>query len=1321
MRKLSGTWRWLIGLLLGLLLLAGALAWLAGSVPALRWAVQRAVQASDGALTIEGLDGSLYGGATVERLAWQQPDGLRVELRSVELRWLLAPLIERELAIESARAREVRVETVPSDDPPALPDSLALPFNLRLDDLSVNLLTVAQRPRPGRPAAAPLELKGIRLALRYRDGRHALQRLALTSQWGTFEASGQIADVRPFDLALDARLVARIDGWGDPVPATLRLDGPLEAIAWRGEASLRDAQVRFGGTLRPLRAEPVGTIDIDSAPLELQRFADRAPQARLRIAGSVTPRLADGPGAQLTGKVSVSNETPGKLDASLLPVESVETSFALEGERLRLSGLAVALADGATVRGQGTVDLSERSPPGAAASPLSRLDLRLQVARLDAASLYGALVPTALSGDLRLDAKGVAVDLRDAGELLSGGLGISGLFNFDGNLLSIEGGELRARDGALRVAGRVDFAKGTRIDLKGSARRFATERWITLPSVPGGHGWRGVLNGQWQASGEVAPALDLRASVTLADSRLNGRPLAGSLRAGLLGPAQAGAPVARVRDVDLRLQYAGARVEAHGSLGASGDQLDYRLQSQSLAELDPRLHGQLAASGEARGSFAAPALRGQLRGSGIGWRAESDAYRAGSLRASFELADHAWGGGEGRVMLQASAEGMQLGKQVLESLNANIDGTAAAHRLRASAVAAGQRLTFVGSGRYEAPPDQPWSWAAQVAALEVAGPLQLSLRQPAELLVRPGAVSLERAEFALAQGRLTLAGASFADQRFTARGDFEAIAVDRLVQSLQRLAPEAIDPSLVRPTGLVLRGRFELAGASVDDLTGNASFDTRSTLFDAHSQGQLTFASGNVEGSLRLALPSLAWARGFIGNDWRVDGALRFDGTVGGRLRAPRLNGALTGNALRFEQQLLGWRFGEGRLDARFDDDRLRVQSLRFTSNRGAIELTGELGLPGAAGAGSAGGGAGKGLDLGRGRFELRAERLPLQISAGDRVVLSGATTIAVAGNTVRWSGALKADEGIIELTDLDTPSRPADLVVIDRRRPPAAGGDSLSHDPPRPAPLPVKFVADLDLDFGERFVVSGNGVDAKLRGVIKLSGELPGSPRANGTVALRQGKYRAYGQVLDITRGRLIFNGPLDNPLLDIVAMRRTQTVDAGVALSGTAQAPRVRLVSNPELSDAEKLSWLVLGTGLEDARTGSQTAALQAAAATLFGTGDGGPGFSQRLGLDSFGLGTSTATGMQSALPGTNNARGLPPIPGSTAMQAAASGGAQQNVVTAGKRLSDRLYLSYEQGLSGVWNLLKIQYDISRRFSIRALTGSESAVDLLFFHSFD
>lgn len=315
----------------------------------------------------------------------------------------------------------------------------------------------------------------------------------------------------------------------------------------------------------------------------------------------------------------------------------------------------------------------------------------------------------------------------------------------------------------------------------------------------------------------------------------------------------------------------------------------------------------------------------------------------------------------------------------------------------------------------------------------------------------------------------------------------------------------------------------------------------------------------------------------------------------------------------------------------------------------------------------------------------------------------------------------MKADEGIIELTDLDTPSRPADLVVIDRRRPPAAGGDSLSHDPPRPAPLPVKFVADLDLDFGESFVVvSGSGVDAKLRGAIKLSGELPGSPRANGTVALRQGKYRAYGQVLDITRGRLIFNGPLDNTAARHRRDARTQTVDAGVALSGTTQAPRVRLVSNPE-SDAEKLSWLVLGTGLEDARTGSQTAALQAAAATLFGTGDGGPGFSQRLGLDSFGLGARDRHAVGAAQAPTMRAGCR-----RSRQHRDAGGGLGRRAAERGHRRQAAERPALSQLRPGPERRVEPAEDPVCEhqpplFSIRALTGSESAVDLLFFHSFD
>ena len=62
-----------------------------------------------------------------------------------------------------------------------------------------------------------------------------------------------------------------------------------------------------------------------------------------------------------------------------------------------------------------------------------------------------------------------------------------------------------------------------------------------------------------------------------------------------------------------------------------------------------------------------------------------------------------------------------------------------------------------------------------------------------------------------------------------------------------------------------------------------------------------------------------------------------------------------------------------------------------------------------------------------------------------------------------------------------------------------------------------------------------------------------------------------------------------------------------------------------------------------------------------------------------------------------------------------------AQQEVVTLGKRIGSRLFVSYEQGVRGLYNLLRIQYALSQRLSLRAQSGSDNAVDLLYSYSFD
>ncbi|HAF55161.1 MAG TPA: hypothetical protein DCL01_08085, partial [Thauera sp.] len=47
----------------------------------------------------------------------------------------------------------------------------------------------------------------------------------------------------------------------------------------------------------------------------------------------------------------------------------------------------------------------------------------------------------------------------------------------------------------------------------------------------------------------------------------------------------------------------------------------------------------------------------------------------------------------------------------------------------------------------------------------------------------------------------------------------------------------------------------------------------------------------------------------------------------------------------------------------------------------------------------------------------------------------------------------------------------------------------------------------------------------------------------------------------------------------LNIVALRKGLEVEAGVAVTGSAKRPQIRLVSEPNVPDPAKLSWIVLG----------------------------------------------------------------------------------------------------------------------------------------------
>jgi translocation and assembly module TamB len=309
-------------------------------------------------------------------------------------------------------------------------------------------------------------------------------------------------------------------------------------------------------------------------------------------------------------------------------------------------------------------------------------------------------------------------------------------------------------------------------------------------------------------------------------------------------------------------------------------------------------------------------------------------------------------------------------------------------------------------------------------------------------------------------------------------------------------------------------------------------------------------------------------------------------------------------------------------------------------------------------------------------------------------VVISGKVAAQLRDARLSLRGTLAADQALITLPDDSAPQLGDDVVV---RRPaakvPATATPAQNASAASRASSP-RLVTDLliELDLGPDFQVRGRGLDTRLAGKLSLHAVDRELPNLTGTVRTVRGTYRAYGQRLDIEQGIVRFVGAVDNPMLDILAIRPKLSQRVGVQVNGTALSPIVRLYAEPDLPEAEKLAWLVLGRSASG--RGGEAALLQQAALALLGGNRQGPSASltQALGLDELSFSGSNASDTTT---------------GAT--------------VTIGKRLSNDFSVAYESGLAGTMGVFTIFYDLSRRLTLRAQTGAQSAVDLIWTLRYD
>ncbi|MGK2952000.1 MAG: translocation/assembly module TamB domain-containing protein, partial [Thiobacillus sp.] len=645
---------------------------------------------------------------------------------------------------------------------------------------------------------------------------------------------------------------------------------------------------------------------------------------------------------------------------------------------------------------------------------------------------------------------------------------------------------------------------------------------------------------------------------------------------------------------------------------------------------------------------------------------------------------------------ELDARGVTLAGQRLNFVRATAQGRRNAHSVALDARMPDWRLTANLAGGL----DEHQVWRGQLTQAEAQGPWPMQLLAPATLLLSRDQQQVNNLALTLAGGRLTVEQFSYQDAQLASRGAMTNLPLAPLLALLENTPPFTTDLRVdgdwnVR-LGERLDGRVRLRRQSGDVRLAEPALSLGLTTLTLDLDAEASRVSARVEavsreaGQLRgegqatlqregagFALPRaapLAWTaqfdvpdlrlmKAFIPVGIRADARLNAQLTGSGSLAAPRIDGRIDASQIRFAMPDEGIAITDGTLKLILADDRVRVQEGELKGLSGRIVVSGEAQL--------------KNPQAG---LTLKFEKFAVTNRSDRRVVVSGMTSLNLDLKRLQLTGELTADRARLEMPEASRPTLSSDVVVVGQ--------------PPREksAVQRIPLQLDLKLNLGENFLFKGAGLDARLGGQLRVF-SVNDTLRGEGRIQTEEGRYAAYGQSLTIERGVLSFIGPIGNPGLDILAVRKMPSVTVGVLVRGTAQRPQVMLYSDPALPDTEKLSWLVLGHGLE--KGGQQEfALLQIAAGALLGQAESvnfQTQLAEALRIDTFDIRAGEGEDLTST------------------------------VVSVGKRLSSRATLSYEQSIDGLNQVVKVLYQLTPHVRFEAQAGQQSSFDVFYTREYD
>ncbi|XPG51169.1 translocation/assembly module TamB domain-containing protein [Variovorax sp. 375MFSha3.1] len=1333
MRALAWT---VAGLLLAVVLLVAGAWWWLGSDTSLAFALAQAAQRLPAGQTLESRDvsGSLRTGGHIGWLKYQS-DSIAVEVNDATIGWQFAPLFQRKVQLGEVHAKQVLIEKrgAPSDKPTEPLEQLALPVEVdlpfRIDELRW----------AGPPVLQALNLSG---SYSYKAAEHALEVKGVDIAGGHYSARVKLQGPAPMaiDAALDGRVKAPVAEDHDiDVLAAATVKGTLAGTGARLQvaAELKPAEenadapmeASLQAQIAPWLPQPVIDAKADLRNLDASSLWPGAPETRLTGTVELQPDADTGPAAW-KASADIRNALPGPWDKEKLPLEQLLARVGFDGTSWTISE--------ATVRaGGGRIDAAGKWSP--APSPWQA---QATVRGVRPAALHSELSGAPVSGQIKAEQKDSTIAFDASLRAEGGGAGSKALPGFaldralaqgqwkdqvldlrtlriDAQRASVDG-RLQVRvaeqaasgklalalpGGSAQVEGRIAPDSGSG-EIKAAIDDADTvQRWVQgLPGMSrvfGNAGAKGSakLDASWQGGwrtiqrrlespdapaprGVAEPSLKAALSVPRLDLTLPSE--------------QPGATNTDIQLRNLQADLAGSLAQA--TLALKGE----AATGTQKFDIDTRASGGIAGAGQWRAALASLKLQAQDSARpGAPWVLELGREVTATIRTA--------SGNAPRLDVEASAASATLRGPVPGTVRIDWQPL----RFSQSGAAPNRVFRVQSKGQLQG---LPMAWASALGANTALGEYGISgdlmfngdwdidagdtLHAKARLARQSGDIRVQAGEAALVT-RITSTGTGTASERTmnsaSASGDAPSTPAG-LRQAELRLDA---DGDAVRA---VLAWDSERAGKIDADIN---------TRVQQRAGGWQWAPDAPLGGTIKAMLPNLGVWSMLAPPGWRIAGTLDANATLSGNRAAPRWNGTLGADKLALRAPVEGLDLRDGRLRATLTGERIEITEFTLkggagssariggqSGNRstaaseartdgGTLSASGELAWGPASGSAS-------GIRMAL-QGQLRALRVLVRTDR--QVTLSGDLQARLDNGQFTVRGKLRTDRAVIILPDETAPSLGSDVVVRsaakDREAAEAAKREAARADAQAAKPQTAKPPdITVEFDLGDDFAVQGRGITTRLEGNLEIrSTRLDAPPRITGEVKTVKGQYRAYGQQLDVETGIARFNGPFDNPALDILAIRPNLSQRAGVQITGTAQSPRVKLYSEPALSDAETLSWVVLGRA--SATSGGESALLQQAALSLLGKIGGastGGSLASRFGLDELGF------------------KG----PGD-------GGDLRESAVTLGKRLSKDFYITYERSIGGTFGTLFIFYDLTTRLTLRGQAGQTSGLDLIYTVKYD